>query len=328
MTNKKTLERAISDIEASNAKAAQHRPDLELMLAESKALKARLNALPQEQRRAALDAAGLRHVSAAPEPITPIRYSYRPNASTPGNPPTPATVTAQPLALRMPDWEKWGYMVTCTVWQAVALSLNIEPDLLNEYGPFDPDSQRHPAPFRNRLSIACNRAGEFGIHKGPRDHYTPTHAMPANIPAFALWVRNTFGGDKLPSELLAMIVNNPAPEQEAAPAPVVAALVEADDKSPAGPPTDWRMKIQAEAWEHWLRLRASGCNPSIYSICDWMAKWCIDQNIKGAKGQNPKAGTIRNSILGAGHWTPPTHSVEQAKIYVAQIEQTAQIKVA
>ena len=87
---------------------------------------------------------------------------------------------------------------------------------------------------------------------------------------------------------------------------------------------DWRMQIQAEAYELWLRLRASGCNPSVYSICEDMAKWCSKSNIKGGKNQNPRAGTIRNTVLGAGHWNPPPHSVEQAKKYIAQIARTAQ----
>ena len=94
------------------------------------------------------------------------------------------------------------------------------------------------------------------------------------------------------------------------------------------PETDWRMAVQEEAWEHWLRLRASGCNQSVHGICDHMAKWCTDNNIQGGKKQNPRAGTIRNTVLGAGHWNPPPHSVAQAKAYIAQFAQTAQTKVA
>lgn len=90
------------------------------------------------------------------------------------------------------------------------------------------------------------------------------------------------------------------------------------------PLVNWRHRIQAEAWEHWLRLRASGCNPSVYSICDDMAKWCIKNDIKGGKNKNPSSGTIRNVVLDAGHWTPPPHSVEAAKKYIEEIAQTAQ----
>ena len=87
--------------------------------------------------------------------------------------------------------------------------------------------------------------------------------------------------------------------------------------------TNWRHRVQAEAYEHWLRLRASGCNPSVNSICPDMAKWCIDNNIKGDKGQNPRAGTIRNAVLGGSSgWVPPHHSIAEAKKYIAQIAQT------
>ena len=89
-------------------------------------------------------------------------------------------------------------------------------------------------------------------------------------------------------------------------------------------PIDWRMQIQAEAWEHWIRLRAMGCNPSVHSICDDMAKWCIAHNVRGDLNQNPRSGTIRNAVLAAGHWTPPQHSVEQAKAHVARVAQVAQ----
>jgi hypothetical protein len=100
------------------------------------------------------------------------------------------------------------------------------------------------------------------------------------------------------------------------------ATVEPASDGPAPTKPNWRHQIQAEAREHWLRLRASRCNPSIYSICGDMAKWCADNEIKGDKGQDPKAGTIRNTVLGGGHWTPPHHSVAEAKKYVAQIAQT------
>ena len=89
-------------------------------------------------------------------------------------------------------------------------------------------------------------------------------------------------------------------------------------KPPAAPmgeqtPANWRHRVQAEAWEYWLRLRASGCNPTPHSICEDMARWCIKKNIKGDKGQNPSGRTIRNTVLSAKHWTQPHHSVAEAK---------------
>lgn len=117
-------------------------------------------------------------------------------------------------------------------------------------------------------------------------------------------------------------IDEPAPATDTAPAQTAPAPVVAASDGPAPAKPNWRHLIQAEAREHWLRLRASGCNPSIYSICSDMARWCADNGIKGDKGQDPKAGTIRNTVLGGGHWTPPHHSVAEAKKYIAQIAQT------
>jgi len=88
---------------------------------------------------------------------------------------------------------------------------------------------------------------------------------------------------------------------------------------------DGRMLIQQEAYEHWIRLKASGANPSVHSICQHMAKWCGDNNVTTHTGTTPRAGTIRNAILGGSSgWEPPTHSRDQAREHVAQLAQVAQ----
>jgi len=79
------------------------------------------------------------------------------------------------------------------------------------------------------------------------------------------------------------------------------------------PAKDWRFEVQEEAYKLWIRLRAAGCNPSINSICQLLADWCIQKDIRGGKGQNPTAGTIRNAALAGGKWTPPGLSVAAAK---------------
>ena len=82
MTDKKTLEAALAEIEASNAEAVayQNSAAFKLEEAERNALEVRLAALPQAQRRKVLDAAGMKDVSAAPPPISPVRFSsYTPS---------------------------------------------------------------------------------------------------------------------------------------------------------------------------------------------------------------------------------------------------------
>jgi hypothetical protein len=105
------------------------------------------------------------------------------------------------------------------------------------------------------------------------------------------------------------------------PAPSKGASV--SGKSNAKP--DGRMLIQQAAYEHWIRLKATGANPSIHSICPQMAKWCADNGVTTRSGTTPTAGTIRNSILGGSSgWEPPTHNRDQAKVHVAHVAQVAQ----
>ena len=68
----------------------------------------------------------------------------------------------------------------------------------------------------------------------------------------------------------------------------------------------WKMRVQSAAAEHWKALRASGANPTVSSIVDWMANWCRDNNVLTDNGINPSSGYLRTHVLGGGNWTPPT----------------------
>lgn len=85
-----------------------------------------------------------------------------------------------------------------------------------------------------------------------------------------------------------------------------------------------RLRIQQEAAEEWIRWLANNGNPTVHAICEPLAKWCSDNGVKTPGGVSPKAGTLRNSILGAGHWTPPAMTREEAKTHVARLAQVAQ----
>lgn len=102
-----------------------------------------------------------------------------------------------------------------------------------------------------------------------------------------------------------------APVQTAEPVP--------KKKATPKPITNWRMLIQAEASEYWIRLLASGCSPTVHSILDDMAKWCVTKDVRTDTGIYPSAGHIKNTVLGGGHWPPPTISREQAKKHVAHV---------
>lgn len=118
---------------------------------------------------------------------------------------------------------------------------------------------------------------------------------------------------------------NTAPAPTAKPAPVVAA---SDSPEPLPAVANWKMRIQAEATELFLRLLASGANPTPHSLVKPMAQWCRDNEIRTDGNINPSEGYIRTHVLGGGHWTAPTMTREQAKEHVAQAAQVAQTKVA
>ena len=128
------LEQALRDLEKRKNSAAElavkMAPELE-RLAE---LHAKLEALPQKERREVLDAMGLKHVSAAPTPITPITPRVRP--------PEPETrvrgsssglagmiKASRPIEI---DWPFWKNMRTVKLWQACALITSLDPDSLKQ----------------------------------------------------------------------------------------------------------------------------------------------------------------------------------------------------
>ncbi|WP_371435413.1 hypothetical protein [Polaromonas sp.] len=72
----------------------------------------------------------------------------------------PTTVTAPPA----PDWAIWANIPTCRVWQAICLSLNIDPDEDHtsistwlKYGGKAPNG--FPAAFAARLQVAIGNLG-------------------------------------------------------------------------------------------------------------------------------------------------------------------------
>lgn len=67
-----------------------------------------------------------------------------------------------------PEWDKWTDTSTVTLWEAIALSLNVEPEnlgCLRRY-PLPPwlDFDECPKEFRRRLSIAKKRVSELAAN--------------------------------------------------------------------------------------------------------------------------------------------------------------------
>ena len=120
---KKSLEDALAELEAKKAQTAEylakHAPEIEAATVKRNALNVKLAALTPKERRKVLDAAGLKHISAAPPPIEPISSSYT----------KPRTPAAPPAV----DWHYWRHMPEIRQWEACALSLNINPDNMKHH---------------------------------------------------------------------------------------------------------------------------------------------------------------------------------------------------
>lgn len=150
-------------------------------------------------------------VNQAPPPISPIRCSSR--YIPPDLPPVPH-----------PRWSNWGLMRDVELWEAVALSLNFEPNELPVYlGAYeklgDDPFRTCPPSFLDRLLVVNSNCGiSFG--------FKPVHKLKArclvDLPEFAAWAVKRNIPD-LPPELVAM---TPAP----APSP---AMLEAVPVMPA-----------------------------------------------------------------------------------------------
>ena len=236
-----------------------------------------------------------RRVSAskAPPPINPIRVG---RYTAPNAPPVPP-----------PNWDKWGHMRDVELWEAVALSVNLEPEKLPVYlGAFecfgDDPFRICPQTFLDRLQVANSNCG---ISLG----FRPVHKLKArclvDLPAFGAWAVK-LNIPNIPPALAAMAATATTvpvvmPAQTAAtPALVVAEVAEDEPATP-----NWKMQIQTEATALCLRLRKSGANPTTNSIVDSMSKWCVDNGIMTDGGIHPSANYLRTHVLGGKYWNVP-----------------------
>ena len=185
----KSLEGALAELEAKKTQtaeyAAKHAPELEAAMAKQNALNERLAALTQKERRKVLDAAGLKHISAAPPPLEPLRSSG---------------YTRPSKALEPIDWEHWRLMRDGEVplWQAVALSVNVNPDAV----PMDKAGDD----FNKRLRVALAHANTGSLPLSV--HYPNQPVSPLILAQFAAWAVK-LNIPNMPPELVAMAETKP-----------------------------------------------------------------------------------------------------------------------
>jgi hypothetical protein len=77
-------------------------------------------------------------------------------------------------------------------------------------------------------------------------------------------------------------------------------------KSPAAQ-VSWRHRVQQEAAALYLRLRASGANPSVSDLAKSLAPWCEKKKIFAERGKPPSVQYIRVHVLGKQYWKKPQY---------------------
>lgn len=137
-------------------------------------------------------------VSRAPAPITPL--------------PDRPVVLPEAGPIPPPKWGKWRHMQDVELWEAVALSVNLEPAELPVYlGAYDAFGDNPfricPSEFQERLQMANSNCGTSFPCK-------PAHPLRArslvNLPTFGSWAASVW--DDLPQDLLNIVpMVNPGP---------------------------------------------------------------------------------------------------------------------
>ncbi len=152
--------------------------------ADRAALRARIDekekyraSLSKNELRAYLDANGMSNVSLAPLPLDSVRSS---GYHEPKKPP--------PI-----DWSHWLLMPQVSLWEAVALSVNLNPETLK----FDKEGKD----FQDRLRIALSHVAVGNLQLVT--HYPKNEPVsPVLLAVFATWAVSQ--NIKIPSELAAM----------------------------------------------------------------------------------------------------------------------------
>src|SRR5262245_16552383 len=114
---------------------------------------------------------------------------------------------------RLPNWQKWRHIPNAKIWEAVALSMNIDPDLVrhnrswaeNEYS-FDESGE-----FRDRVVVAKRNIGVKGGLSLSLISLASGMQSEVNLAAFAAWAMSI--NWEIPAEL-AEIAKSDSPKPQ------------------------------------------------------------------------------------------------------------------
>lgn len=232
--------------------------------------------------------------SKAPPPITPVSGFKVYGVTTRIAPPA-----------KTPDWDLWLHMPEVRLWQAVALSMNMDPDSLKNHpqawmagagaepifkeNSFSSQAQKDMFGKRLRLLVA-NKTVKNGFSPGTLSMDNP-HNHGVRLSEFAAWAPTVRWND-IPPELAAL-AKKPTAAAETKPAPAKAG---AGDTATDG--DSWQTKCRAIADELHAKDLAAGAWSSVSDIANRVAPIAITQKIRGPQGQLTAGNILREALQG------------------------------
>lgn len=304
-----SLEQALSDAAARMKEDADRKQERALESDKHAKLQSQLDALPQHERRRVLDATGQHRVCSAPRPLERIKnsggFSQRPR---------PFNTEVKGAT----NWAYWQHVSTVEIWQALLLSLNIEPTgkgwLLDNAPGGTGDIPRKYLEdhglndeYDRRWFLVKNRLESFYASMGHPPEAELTNFI--RLTLFAAWAVE-FGWDDLPRELVALArQQSDAPEQnDAATSAGNDAPVKVGGGDTATEDEDWPTKAKAEADRIGLEQYKTGIRQiTARSICgDVAAALSKDESTWGLQGAR-SSSNVRVKGLRGWKFTPPTN---------------------
>lgn len=226
-------------------------------------------------------------VSKAPPPITPIR----------GN----NYVPQKPKDERLPRWNKWRLMPEVKMWEAIALSLNVEPDKIKTSStawmgaehPFDEGEE-----FNDRLAVLRANSGRANFPTPCTLNMGEWYSCGVRLNEFSSWALSVTEWG-LPPELVAMAKTSE--KQTGAPAETNTRPAAKGEAVPGTSPSGdgWIVKAREFAKEYLDRHKVQYLFPSQPDVCGYVEGKLRENNIYGSHGKPPSASYIaRNAIQG------------------------------
>lgn len=206
--------------------------------------------------------------TSAPPPIKPM-----------GN---GATVRKRPTVAAIPNWREWSHMPKVEVWQACALSLNINPYWLKGRSSYQIEPGKGPC-FSERSFPSAIAHNEFSLRQRLLianlpdneewfDFYYPSAITNSEVrlSEFATWAVSRMKWPDLPPELVALARKQPsAPEQNDAQASVGnVAPLKADVGDTA---TKKDAKSKPETGEPFLQPKSRNSRAAVDQWVKWQA---------------------------------------------------------